>query len=106
MADLLTILVFTLDPIRGFITLAFLLFARNLLMVFVAAALSALLCETLLMVLQTTWAWGEGLLVGGIASLLQAVILFFAGSFLRNWRTNGPASFHFPFRTWRMWHQE
>jgi hypothetical protein len=93
MADLLTILVFTLDPIRVLITLAFLLFARCLWMVLVSAALSALLCETLMMALQTTWAWGEGLLVGATASLLQAIILFFAGSFLWSWRTNGSATF-------------
>src|SRR5262245_28915479 len=93
MADLLTILVFTLDPVRVFITLALLLFARTPWMVFVAAALSAVLCEALLMALQTTWVWGEGLVVGGAASLLQAIILFFAGSFVRNWRTNGSAPF-------------
>ena len=45
MAALLTILVFTLDPIRVFITLVFLLFARSRWMVFVAAALSTVVCE-------------------------------------------------------------
>ena len=45
MSALLTILVFTLDPIRVFITLVFLLFARSRWMVFVAAALSTVVCE-------------------------------------------------------------
>jgi hypothetical protein len=102
MTALSTILVFTLDPIRVLITLAFLLLARNHWRVFIAAALSAVVCETLLMTLQTTWVWGEGLVVGGIASLLQALILFWlfwAGSFVRNWRTSGSTSFYFPFRT-------
>jgi hypothetical protein len=99
MSALLTILVFTLDPIRVFITLAFLLFARSRWMVFVAAALSTVVCETLLMALQTTWVWGEGLVVGGIASLLQSAILFWMGSAVRTWLTNRSAPFHFPFRT-------
>lgn len=99
MAALSTMLIFALDPIRVLITLAFLLLARNHWRVFIAAALSAVVCETLLMALQTTWVWGEGLVVGGIASLLQAVILFWAGSLVRNWRTSGSTSFHFPFRT-------
>ena len=84
MSALLTILVFTLDPIRVFITLVFLLFARSRWMVFVAAALSTVVCETLLMALQTTWVWGEGLVVGGVASLLQSVVLFWMGSAVRN----------------------
>jgi len=99
MAALLTILIFALDPIRVLITWSFLLSARRPWRVFAAAALSAVVCETLLMTLQTTWVWGEGLVVGGIASLLQAGILFWTGRFVRNWRTGGSASFHFPFRT-------
>lgn len=96
MAALLTILHFTLDPVRVLITLAFLLLAGNRWRLVVAAALSAVACETLLMALQTTWVWGEGLAVGGIASFLQAVILYRVGGVVRNLRT---ASFHFPFRT-------
>jgi hypothetical protein len=98
MAALLTILVFTLDPIRVFITVLFLVFARRPWMVFVAAGLSTVICETLLVALQTTWVWGEGLAVGGIASLVQSVILFWMGSAVRNWLTNRPSPFQFPFR--------
>ena len=97
MAALLTILVFTLDPIRVLITLIFLVFARRPWMVFVAAGLSTVICETLLVALQTAWVWGEGLAVGGIASLLQSVIFFWMGNAVRNWLTNRP--FQFPFRT-------
>ena len=51
------------------------------------------------MALQTTWVWGEGLVVGGVASLLQSVVLFWMGSAVRTWLTNRSAPFHFPFRT-------
>jgi hypothetical protein len=99
MDALVTIFAFTLDPVRVFITLVFLLFARRPSMMFVAAALSTVVCETLLTALQTTWVWGEGLVVGGIASLLQAVLLFWMGRVVRTWLTNRSTSFHFPFRT-------
>ena len=99
MDALVTIFAFTLDPVRVFITLVFLLFARRPSMMFVAAALSTVVCETLLTALQTTWVWGEGLVVGGIASLLQADLLFWMGRVVRTWLTNRSTSFHFPFRT-------
>jgi hypothetical protein len=99
MDALWTLLAFTLDPVRVLITLTFVLLARNRWRVLTAAALSALVCETLLMTLQTAWIWGEGLAVGGFASLLQALILYGVGTFFRNWRTSGVAPFHFPFRT-------
>jgi hypothetical protein len=96
MAALSTILLFTLDPIRVLITLVFLQVAGYRWRLVIAAALSAVVCETLLVVLQTTWVWGQGLVVGGIASFVQAVILYWVGSVVRNLRTT---SFHFPFRT-------
>ena len=68
-----TLIVSFLDPIRALITFGCVFVLQKSYGVLVAAAASALVCEAILTFGHVVW--GQGLLAGLIASLLQAVVL-------------------------------
>jgi hypothetical protein len=70
-----TLIVSLLDPIRALITFGCIFVLRKSYGVAVAAAASALVCESILTFGQVPRVWGQDLLAGLIASLIQAVVL-------------------------------
>jgi hypothetical protein len=64
-----------LDPVRALITCGCTFLSRKY-RVLVAALASSIVCETILAAVQGWRYWGQGILPGFIASLLQAVLLF------------------------------
>lgn len=78
-----------LDPIRALITLAGLFVSRKPWAILFAAGLSAVAVETFLTAMQITRVWGQGLLLGIVASLLQAGLLFLIVRAIRERRAGG-----------------
>jgi hypothetical protein len=64
-----------LDPVRALITFGCTFLSRKY-GVLAAALASSLVCETILAAAQGWRYWGQGILAGFIASLLQAALLF------------------------------
>jgi hypothetical protein len=80
------ILVAFLDPIRALITFACSFLSRRAYGVLIAATVSAIICETILTGAHVLRYWGQGIVAGFIASLLQAAVLYFAVKALRRRR--------------------
>ena len=78
-------LVSFLDPVRALITFGCTFLSRKH-GILVAALASSIVCETILTVAQVWRFWGQGILGGGIASLLQAVFLVWAVKLVRRRR--------------------
>jgi hypothetical protein len=76
-----------LDPVRALITFGCAFLSRKY-CVIVAALASSLICETILAAAQGWRYWGQGILPGFIASLLQAALLFYLVRLVRRrvWR--------------------
>lgn len=77
------ILVALLDPVRALITFAFSFLSRRSYGVLIAAAASAIVCETVLTIAHVSPYWGQGIVAGFIASLLQAAVLYWAVKAMR-----------------------
>jgi hypothetical protein len=77
-----TLLAF-LDPVRALITFACSFLSRKAYGVLIAAAASAIVCETVLTMAHVSRFWGQGIVAGFIASLLQAVALYWAVKAMR-----------------------
>ena len=73
-----------LDPIRFIFALIVVLFSRKKWIILLAAAISAVLAETVLYSIQYTYTWGQGLPVGFPVSLVHASIVFGVRSWLGN----------------------
>lgn len=65
-----------LSPIRLVITLFFVLLTKRKWIVPVAAVISAIAVESLLTASQYTRVWGEGLVIGLMASLIHAYAIY------------------------------
>jgi hypothetical protein len=72
-----------LDPIRALITFAFSVLARSAVGMLIAATASAVLCETILTTAHVWRFWGQGLVAGFIACVIQAVALYWAMKVMR-----------------------
>ena len=77
------ILIAFLDPVRALITFASSFLSRKAYGVLIAAAASAIVCETVLTIAHVSRYWGQGIVAGFIASLLQAAVLYWAVKALR-----------------------
>jgi F0F1-type ATP synthase assembly protein I len=75
-----------LDPIRALITAGCAYLSRKRYGVLVAATTSAVVCETILTVAQAGRSWGQDLVTGFSASLLQALVLILATRAMRRRR--------------------
>jgi hypothetical protein len=75
-----------LDPVRALITAAFGAFARRTTGVLLAAAASAIVCETILTSAHVWHFWGQGIVAGFIACLLQAIAIHWAMEMVRRRR--------------------
>ena len=73
-----------LDPVRAGLSLVGVLVSRRPWVIALAAAFSTLVSETILFVLKMTTFWGEVIVPGTIASVLQAVLLFAIVSWVRS----------------------
>ena len=80
------ILVAFLDPIRALITFACSFISRRAPGPLIAATVSAIICETILTGAHVWRYWGQGIVAGFIASLLQAVVLYLALKAMRRSR--------------------
>jgi hypothetical protein len=81
-----------LDPVRALITFLCLFASRGRWPIVIGGIVSAVICETLLTLLQYTYFWGQGIGAGTAASLLQAALMFRIARSLRNWRAAGSAA--------------
>jgi hypothetical protein len=75
-----------LDPIRALITAAFGAFAHRAIGISLAAAASAIVCETILTSAHVWHFWGQGIVAGFIACLLQAIAIHWAMEMVRRRR--------------------
>jgi hypothetical protein len=82
------ILVAFLDPIRALITFACSFISRKAYGPLLAAAASAIICETILTGAHVWRYWGQGIVAGFIASVLQAAVLYLAVSAMRRRRVS------------------
>ena len=80
-----TLVMSFLDPVRALITFGCKFLSRKH-TVFVAALASSIICETILTGAQVWRYWGEGIVPGFIASLMQAVLLACAVKVVRRCR--------------------
>jgi hypothetical protein len=74
-----------LDPVRALITFGCTFLSRKH-AVLIAALASSIVCETILTAAQGWRYWGQGILAGFIASLLQSVLLVYAVKVVRRHR--------------------
>jgi hypothetical protein len=74
-----------LDPVRALITFGCTFLSRKH-GVLVAALSSSVVCESILIAAQGWRYWGEGMLAGFIASLVQSVLLVYAVKMVRRHR--------------------
>jgi len=83
-----------LDPISFIVALVIVLFSRRWWIIIVAAAVSAVIVETILTSTQFTRTWGQGLLLGFVASAIHASVIFFVRQTLtrRSGSAGGPAT--------------
>lgn len=65
-----------LDPIRLILTLAVVLVSKCAWIVPAAAAISAIAIETMLTMTQITRVWGDGIIIGFLASLIHAGAIY------------------------------
>ena len=84
---LITLAVNLIDPIRFIIILLIVLLSKNKWIILIAAVISAVIVETIIIqnlrdVSIYPAVWGQGLLVGFIACLIQAWIVFAVRSWL------------------------
>lgn len=86
MGTLVAILISFFDPIRLVITLAVSLCSRQKWIIPVAAMVSAIVIETLLTSMDITRTWGEGILLGMVASGIQALMCYGAVGEFQRWR--------------------
>ena len=70
------LLAMLLDPVRLVLTLGVVLFSRKIWIIPIAAICSAVVVETMLTSSQMTRDWGEGIVIGFLASLIQASLIF------------------------------
>ena len=75
-----------LDPIRALITFACGFLSRRAIGVLLAAVASAVICETILTGAHVWRYWGQGIVAGFIASLLQAAVIYLAVKAMRRRR--------------------
>ena len=80
------ILVALLDPIRALITFTCSFVSRRVPGVLIAATVSAIVCETILTGAHVWRYWGQGIVAGFIASLLQAAVVNLALKAMRRRR--------------------
>lgn len=76
MAFIAILLASLLSPVRLIITLVVVLLSKRKWIIPVAAATSAVAVETLLTAQQETRDWGEGIVVGLLASLIYASVIY------------------------------
>jgi len=74
-----------LDPVRALITFACTFLSRKH-AVLVTTLASSIVCESILTAAQGWRYWGEGMLAGFIASLVQSVLLVYAVKVVRRHR--------------------
>ena len=74
-----------LDPVRALITFGCTFLSRRH-GILVAAVASSIVCETILAAAHVWTFWGQGIVAGFIASLLQAVLLVCAIKVVRRGR--------------------
>jgi hypothetical protein len=75
------------DPVRALITFAFSVLARRTFGLLIAATASAILCETILTSARVWHFWGQGIVAGFIACLIQTAALYWVVKVLRRRRT-------------------
>jgi uncharacterized membrane protein YraQ (UPF0718 family) len=92
MGTLAALIASFIDPIRFGITLGVSLCSRKWWIVAVAAIVSAIISETLLTSIQTTRQWGDGMLPGIIASVVQAVLCYSVIGIIRRSRKQKPTT--------------
>jgi hypothetical protein len=78
-----------LDPARAVLTLAGIFLWRSPWIILVAGGLSAATCESVLAGAGALRFWGEGILAGSMASVLQAFLLYLIVQTLRERRAPG-----------------
>lgn len=65
-----------IDPIGLLVTLGVVLCSRRRWIILVAAAVSSVMVESILTATQILYVWGEGLLFGLVAGIIQASLIF------------------------------
>jgi hypothetical protein len=83
MMELIFVFVKLLDPIAFAIAFSVVLCSRKKTVIFISAAVTAIAVETILTSTQSARIWGQGLLPGFVAALLQAGLSFWIVSLFR-----------------------
>lgn len=76
MRELIVLGVKVLDPISFGLAFLIILFSRNKAIILVSASITAVVIETLLTSSQYTRSWGQGIVPGFIAALIQAGVSY------------------------------